>query len=55
MHLMKMAVVILRESNFICNCLRELIQILNNCADALKIDRPSSDELEEILKDLDEN
>lgn len=34
---------------------RELVSILNNCADALKIDRPSSEEMEEILKELDEN
>jgi hypothetical protein len=28
---------------------------LNNCADTLKIDRPSSEEMEEILRDLDDN
>ncbi|CAK60628.1 unnamed protein product (macronuclear) [Paramecium tetraurelia] len=34
---------------------KELISILNNCADTLKIERPSSEEMDEILKELDEN
>ena len=34
---------------------RELISILNNCADVLKIDRPSSEEMEEIVRELDDN
>lgn len=34
---------------------RELITILNNCADVLKIDRPSSEEMEEIVRELDDN
>lgn len=32
-----------------------MISILNNCADTLKIERPSSEEMDEILKELDEN
>ncbi|CAD8046277.1 unnamed protein product [Paramecium sonneborni] len=34
---------------------KELITILNNCADILKIDRPSSEEMDEILKEFDDN
>lgn len=52
---MKIVVDFQRESIHYIIYFRELISILNNCADALKIDRPSSEEMEEIVKDLDEN
>ncbi|KAM3139807.1 hypothetical protein pb186bvf_008049 [Paramecium bursaria] len=34
---------------------RELQEIMNNSAFMLKIDRPSTEEVDEVLKDLDKN